>query len=154
MFLLFVTVPSSAQTPSITPSPLVGQMLGTATDSEPIVELKGYVGPTTPEMVRLYADLSLQRYLEIPRGAIIGKVQEGDPTSGPVKLYVRGSTIVVSANRLSAANAAPTLQRAVTLPRARPREGPANCDIYLLECALGQGLACLLYGSCIAGSVP
>ena len=56
MFLLFVTVPSSAQQtspPSITPSPLVGQMLGTATDSEPIVELKGYVGPSPPEIVRL-----------------------------------------------------------------------------------------------------
>jgi hypothetical protein len=88
MFFLPVTMPASAQqtqafSPSVVKaSPLVEQMLGTTTDGDRIVELKGHVGPSTRDTVRLYADLSLTRYFEIPRSAIVSMVQDGDPNTG------------------------------------------------------------------------
>src|SRR5262245_59177677 len=80
--------------PTIEPNPLVEQMLRSA--PEGIVELKGYVGPSTPEMVRLYMSLTLSSYVEIPRSAIVNVLQEGDPKIGPVKLYVRSSATIAT----------------------------------------------------------
>src|ERR1700741_283967 len=80
---------------SITPNLLIEHLLRESSDKDEIVELRGYVGSSTPDVVRLNKDLSASRYLEIPRGAIIHSSYEGDPTTCPLKLYVRGSTSIV-----------------------------------------------------------
>jgi hypothetical protein len=94
---------------------------------------------------------SLPRYFEIPRSAIVSMVQDGDPKTGPVKLYVRGSATVVSAGRLPAATAASVSQRAETLPGATAR-GLLQCQIWAAQCTgLAQGIACILAAGCLAG---
>ncbi|MGX9432611.1 MULTISPECIES: hypothetical protein [Bradyrhizobium] len=53
--------------PEIAPNQLVEQMLRSAQkDDGGIVEFRGYVGPSTPETVKLYRTLSLSSYFEIP----------------------------------------------------------------------------------------
>jgi hypothetical protein len=95
-----------AQTPELQPNPKVEELLRKSPEGEQIVELKGYVGPSAPDTVRLYQSLSLSHYYEIPRSAIVSATREGDPTTGPVKLYIRASTPVVLATQLSADKAA------------------------------------------------
>src|SRR5436189_243811 len=109
---LLAMAPSLAQqtTPTIVPNPLVEQLMRAAPQGEKLVELRGYVGTSTPDTVRLYADLSLSRYFDIPRSAIVHLVQEGDPKTGPVKIYLHGSTAIVSGIRHSASAIAPSSQ--------------------------------------------
>lgn len=156
MFCLVTVAPSSAQQTfnpsSIAPNPLVEQMLRAVPEAERIVELRGYVGPSTAETVRLYGDLTLSRYFEIPRNAIVNMVQEGDPKTGPVKLYVRSSATVVVASRFSVSAGALSLRESV-VPGARPRT-PANCVLLALECSLGIPLACVQALGCLEGAAP
>ena len=93
---------------SISPNPLIEQMLRASPDGDQIVELRGYVGPSTPDTVRVYKSLTLSHYFEIPRSAIVHSSQEGDANTGPVKLYVRGSAMIVSATRHTASAASRT----------------------------------------------
>jgi hypothetical protein len=156
LLCLCIATPSSAQQTfnpsSIVPNPLVEQMLRAAPDGEQIVELKGYVGPSTADTVRLYADLMLSRYIEIPRNAIVNMVQEGDPKTGLVKLYVRSSATVVVASRFSV-NAGSLSLRASALPGARPRNA-VGCLLYGIECLAGNVLACAASAGCIEGMTP
>ncbi len=58
---------------------------------EEVVELKGLVGQAADEgTVRLYDDLSLGSYVELPRDAVI--TAEGDDPTQPVRVFVRAST--------------------------------------------------------------
>ena len=93
---------------SITPNPLIEQMLRASSEGEEIVELRGYVGPSTPDTVRLYEKLSMARYFEIPRSAIVCASYEGDPTTSPVRLHIRGSATIVWARSLTAGTASRT----------------------------------------------
>jgi hypothetical protein len=155
IFCLSTNAPSFAQQTfspsSVAPNPVVEQMLRATPDGEPLVELRGYVGPSTPETVRLYVSLSLSQYLEIPRSAIVYLLPEGDPKTGPVKLYVRGTATVVSANRLIASSAASS-QQAIALPGARPRD-LGECYTAVVECGWVP-LACLAAANCLAGAAP
>lgn len=97
--------------PSIPTHPIVEQLLQKSKQDSAIVELQGYVGPSTPDAVRLYSDLSLSRYWEIPRSDILHEVQGSNPTKDPTTLYVKSSTMVASTSRMSAETA--ITQRAV-----------------------------------------
>jgi len=102
--LVALWLPAHAQqrAPALTSNSLIEQLQKATPDGERLIELRGYVGPSTPETVKLYRSLSLANYYEIPRNAIVNVVQEGDPKTGPVKLFVRGSATIVHATRLSA----------------------------------------------------
>ncbi|HVF78079.1 MAG TPA: hypothetical protein VNA28_07260 [Solirubrobacteraceae bacterium] len=93
---------------AITPNPLIERMARATPDGEDIVELRGYVGSSGPGTVRLYETLSMSRYFEIPRAAVVGSAYEGDPVTGRAKLYVRGSTKIVWARSLTASVASRT----------------------------------------------
>jgi hypothetical protein len=153
IFGVCTNVPSFAQQTfspsSVVPNPVVEQMIRAVPDGESIAELKGYVGPSTAETVRLYDSLSLKRYIEIPRSAIVNMAQEGDSKTGPVKLYVRGTAIVVSASRLTASASASSHQ-AMALPGARPRD-VSLCYQYSIECAWSPA-ACLAAILCYGGA--
>ncbi len=56
------------------------------------VELQGYVGPSEPNVIRLYRSLSMTHYVEIPKDAILHAVETKDDDTGQVKLFVAGST--------------------------------------------------------------
>jgi hypothetical protein len=92
------------QAPQLAPSPIITEMLRAAPEGEGLVSFSGYVGPSTPDTVRLYENLSLSRYLEIPRSAIVHALQEGDSKTSPVKLYVRSSAMIASVNRGTASS--------------------------------------------------
>jgi hypothetical protein len=111
--LFLVTTPSFAQqnVPEIATNQLVEQMLRSPQNDGGIVEIRGYVGLSTPETVRLYSNLSLSSYSDIPRSAVVNTVPEGDPKLGPVKLFVRGSATIITSVRHSAA-LVPSSQRA------------------------------------------
>jgi hypothetical protein len=146
--------------PEIAPNQLVEQMLRSAQNGDgSIVEFRGYVGPSTPETVKLYPNLSLSSYLEIPRSAIVNAVQEGDPKTGPVKLYVRGSATIVTSVRHSA-GLGPFSQRAGVLAamptgnsgQVRPRTG-ADCLGICTAAVLGAGGAADFWcGVCLLGA--
>lgn len=88
--------------PELQPNPAIEELLRKSPEGEKLVELKGYVGPSTAETLRLYPSLDLSRYLEIPRSAIVSSAREGDSATGTVKLHVRGSATVVVATSISA----------------------------------------------------
>lgn len=149
--------------PGISTSPLVEQLLRAAPDGEQLVELSGYVGLSTPEMVRLYRNLSLSSYLEIPRTAIVHSVQEGDPKRGQTRLYVRGSATVVSAFRHNAQSLAASSRRAVGGVSARQfltqRDGANPRDVdrcwdYVAPCLAGSFVSCLQLDACLTGALP
>lgn len=144
--------------PEIAPNQLVEQMLRNAQNGDgSIVEFRGYVGPSTPETVKLYRTLSLSSYFEIPRSAIVNAVQEGDPKTGPVKLYVRGSATIVTSVRHSA-GLGPLSQSAAVLAamrnsdQIRPRAA-ADCFGVCGAALLGAGgLADVACASCLLGA--
>jgi hypothetical protein len=75
-----------------------------------ITRLKGYVGPSTAETVKLYWDLSLSRYWEIPRSAILSQVPGNGPND-PVTILVPSVTPIITANSMPATNV--VMQRAL-----------------------------------------
>ena len=98
--------------------PAVERLLKNSKDGEPTVPLKGYVNQSSPETVRLYWDLTLSRYFEIPLSAVVDQVQGADPEKDPVTLYVRASARIVSASTVTADAAASSLTAdAAVMPR-------------------------------------
>lgn len=91
----------------LVPNQIVKQQLRATPNGEPAVELSGYIGYATPESVRLYKDLSLSSYFDVPRGDILHSSQEGDPTTSPVTLYVRSSATIVLGSRIKASRLSP-----------------------------------------------
>jgi hypothetical protein len=136
---------------SISSSPLIEQMLARPTTGG-FIELTGHVGPSTPETVRLFWDLSLTRYWEIPRSEIVQFVPGNGPND-PVKLYVSAASSLIAANRLVAEQA--VMQRTVIERlrgtsmtgqlQSRPElDLPAlsYCLEYAVLCAWGHIYAC------------
>jgi hypothetical protein len=156
LLLLLSAASSSAQQTfnpsSIMPNPMVEQMLRVVPDGESIVELTGYVGPSTPDTVRLYPDLTMSRYFDIPRNAIVNLMHAGESKNGAVKLYVRGVAPVVMGSRTTA-NVAALSFRASALPNARPA-GRNNCLLYAAECLAGVTAACIAMYGCLDGMQP
>jgi hypothetical protein len=155
------TQPQPFSPSSITSSPTVEQMLQNPKDGQPqtTVALRGYVGPSAPEVVRLYWDLTLTRYFEIPRNAIIQQVQGQDPKNDPVTLYVRSSTPIVTANSLSVDVAA--AQRMLIESFGNASGGGSglkftsgtDCIIPGAACFAGMGAgACVFFAGCWAGA--
>jgi hypothetical protein len=89
-----------------------------------LTELKGYAAQSsTPDMVRLYWDLSLSRYWDIPANAIIHQVPGSDPKNDPVKLYVSSSTPIVTGTTMPA-DAVVTQKAIIDHLGTIPFEGP------------------------------
>ena len=114
------------------------------------MELKGYVGPSTPETVRLYMNLSLSSYVEIPRNAVVNILQEGDSKTGPVKLYVRNSATIVTAVRHSASTISSSRRAGMFAGARRPggRIAIPACQELCILCALGHELDCAACITC------
>jgi hypothetical protein len=140
---------------TLAPNRVVEELLR-ASPNELTIELSGYVGPSDPGTVRLYKDLSLSSYFDIPKDAIVS--QEGDSKTGPVKLHVRNSATIVLGGRLKA-DAAGALNsitqrsqggrlRADTagaMNSAMPISNSLTCALLLIACGEGNVGACYLY---------
>jgi hypothetical protein len=157
--------PQPSNPPDITPNAVLERLLQASKNkdlSQPqtttITELKGFPGPaivcvTSPCPVRLYWDLSLSRYWDIPANAIIHQVPGSDPKNDPVKLYVPSSTPLVTGTTLSADAA--VIQKAFidsggNIPFEGPgvgagRPGPrsASCGGWVAGCLMGSGASCI-----------
>jgi len=157
---------ASAQPPNsppIAPNKLVEALERVGPGTDGIVEIKGYVASSSGETVRVYTDLSLTTFIDIPKEAILHSIQDGDPAATPLRLFVRGSSTLVmgtrfKADRLMAANASkaarsnPPLSIRQQLSNSRnpagSREAASNdlsCLLLFLACAEGNVGACYLY---------
>ncbi|WP_354637438.1 hypothetical protein [Kitasatospora camelliae] len=114
----------------IAPHPLIARMLRAAGDGGDVVELRGYPGHSAPDTLTLFLDLSLSRYLEIPQDAILASADPEGDANGPTKVYVRASSQVVAARRVTAAEAV----RAASRP-----SGPLARQKWHLECDQDEG---------------
>lgn len=143
---------------SISSSPHVQQLLGsvqvnqTTHSSVRPSKLRGHVGPSTAETVRLYWDLSLTRYWEIPRSAILLQVSGGRP-GDPVDLYVPSTTAIVTATSMPAEAA--MIQRAL-IDRLRKRGANIGANVDQpttrnVASAVGEGILHSAAVSCLAG---
>jgi hypothetical protein len=155
-------VPTSAQTfdpATVAPNPMVEGLARSATEGGGLVELQGFVGPSTPETVRLYTDMTFSRYLEIPRQSIVQQVPGATDTK-PVKLYTSSATIIGQVTRIPAgdygdqARLVPNGIGGLPIdPPFRPG-GPFSplpgtprdqaCTILKVECAMGIVAACFV----------
>jgi hypothetical protein len=155
---LFAQQSPTAQSPSapptqaphqLAPNPLITELLRAAPDGEEIVRFSGYVGPSTPETVRLYENLSLSRYLEIPRSAILHS-EEGDSKTSPVKIFVRSSAIITSVNRSTASSLSTRGRKPVasSFKLGLQRGLPDQCITLCLECPW-LILSCVACDACI-----
>ena len=151
--------PQTLSPSSITPSAIVEQMLQNSKDqTQTMVALKGYVGRSgSPEVVRLYWDLTLTRYFEIPRNAIVQQMQGQDPKNDPVTLYVRSSTPIVTANSMSVDGAA--AQRIESLGKTLSGGGSglkltdmSACTPSFVTCLAGYTAACMINIVCASGA--
>jgi hypothetical protein len=139
-------------TVALEPNSIVEDMLRKLPgNSDSVVALKGYVGPVSYDTVRLYANLLLARWWDIPRKDVLSSVPSGDPKTEPVTLYVRSSAIVTTSVRHSAGSAAAHSQaamsmraQALALPdgAAQPR-APGFCFSECLDCAAGCAYCCV-----------
>jgi hypothetical protein len=147
------------------PNKIVEQLLRATPSGEPTVELSGYIGYATPESVRLYKDLSLSSYFEIPRADILYSSQEGDPKTSPVRVFVRSSATILLGTRLKASTASALNSSKASRLKApvgplglrergadgipKPPEfreaGSLECALLLIACAEGNVGACYLY---------
>ncbi|MBD0693043.1 hypothetical protein BG452_40175 [Streptomyces sp. CBMA123] len=93
-------------------------MQAVADDGDKVTELQGYPAPPGHGTFRLFLDLSLSRYLEIPLEAILASVEPEETAPGPTKVYVRSSAQLVAARRLTACEAAQATSPATSLLRS------------------------------------
>jgi hypothetical protein len=83
------------QEPQLKINPTIAKLVEIARADE-IVALEGFVGPSDPDFVRLYFDLELSGYLEVPKKAIkhAEELDKEKGEKGPVRVYVPASTMV------------------------------------------------------------
>jgi hypothetical protein len=93
-------------------NPLVRDLLK---DGGNVLVIGGYAGPAAEQHVRLYADLSLRKYVDIPKADVIRIVQEKDKPEQPCIVFFKASaeltyvqTATMRANEALAAAATAT----------------------------------------------
>jgi len=90
-----LAVPSFAQTPSLEPNPLITSTTQTQKDPGPLAEFKGYIGTAvTADTVRIYRDLSLTMFYDIPRAAVLQSSQKPGDLSAEVTVIVAGDAVI------------------------------------------------------------
>lgn len=83
------------------------------------VELTGYAGPAELGWVRLYADLGLQRYIDIPESAVASVRQPVDDPTAPCTVFFDTSAEIKY-------TVAPTIFRADDMLRFRLAQAPSD----------------------------
>jgi hypothetical protein len=74
------------KTPAI--NPLVRDLL--AADGD-VLLMGGYVGPADDPYIRLYADLTLRRYIEIAKKDVVRLIEDPEKPEEPCMIYFRSS---------------------------------------------------------------
>ena len=69
---------------------------------EQIVSIEGYLGKGEDETIRLYKDLNLGKYLEVPRQSVLAVEQTAPGIKQKTTLYVEASTAIKSTRILTA----------------------------------------------------
>ena len=77
--------------PSVPTNPLVKLLL--EQEATGIIELEGYPAPHDGGPVRIYRDLSLERYVEIPQDAVLKFSESKDP-EGPCRIFFKSTANV------------------------------------------------------------
>lgn len=86
-------------------NPLVAKLLESA-EGEPITSLEGYIGPSEEAKIRLYTDLQLNEYIDLPEEAVL-HAEEPDQAEGRVRLWLRADARVqIISTRTTSAQAA------------------------------------------------
>jgi hypothetical protein len=93
--LIGLVVPSYAQSPSLEPNPLITGMTQEKSDPAALAEFKGFIGTAgAADTVRIYRDLSLTMFYDIPRAAIVQSSQKPGDLTAEVTVIVRGDTVI------------------------------------------------------------
>ncbi|MGI4768271.1 MAG: hypothetical protein ACRYGP_24785, partial [Janthinobacterium lividum] len=89
-------LPSASESPDIPTHPLVAKLLPEIDSPTKKVVLVGYVGPSKhDDRIRLYANLSFDRYWEIPKSAVIASESASkDDENGPTIVFLAADTPV------------------------------------------------------------
>ena len=75
------------------PHPIV-EKLEEISEKDSVVRFEGYVGSRKGNMVRLYSDLTVRSYIDIPAGDVICFSESPERRGGRTRLYVTGSSQV------------------------------------------------------------
>lgn len=67
---------------------------------EPVVEISGFLGKSDETTVRLYATLNTERYVDIPKEAIVHLETEDGAGRGAARAFVKSSAMVLSVARM------------------------------------------------------
>jgi hypothetical protein len=97
--------------PTLTGSvnPIVEKLIKGA-GGESIAILRGFVGPSVPSVTRLYCDLSLARYVDIPSASVLHTEPAKLPQL-PAVIYVRSSAVVTFVEVITRSMVAGAFQR-------------------------------------------
>lgn len=114
-------------------NPLVQKL----TKEKPTIAVAGYVGSGEQGRIRLYRDLSLQAYLDIPQKEVVEFI-EGKTPEQRARLFFRTTATVSFAKRVriseaisfhkSATLTADELKRTVLMFRRRPARSGCTCE--------------------------
>jgi hypothetical protein len=92
--LIGLAAPSYAQSPSLEPNPLITGMTQEK-DPASLAEFKGFIGTADAAgTVRIYRDLSLTMFYDIPRAAVVQSSQKPGDLTAEVTVIVRGDTVI------------------------------------------------------------
>ena len=75
-------------------NPIIERLVA-ASPEDDVVQMVGYVGPSTNDTVRLYRDFSLTEYCEVPKNSVLHFSNDPDDKDGLVKLFVKANTEVI-----------------------------------------------------------
>jgi hypothetical protein len=56
---------------------------------EPTIEFRGFLGTADEETLRLYSDLSMSSYVDIPKGGVVYVEQDPSGETGKLRAFVR-----------------------------------------------------------------
>lgn len=95
LFCLATLSIAQAQSPSLEPNPIITGVTQGGKTPTSLSEIKGYIGVSeSAATVRVYRDLSLTTFYDIPRAAVVHSSQKPGDLSAEVTVLVPGDTII------------------------------------------------------------
>ncbi len=98
---------------SVPINPIVNQLL--EQNATGIVEVKGYPGPGDVESVRIYSNLCLDKYIEIPQDAVLYFSESENPQDACRILFKSTTKVKYVSNVLMSASASASITKSFTI---------------------------------------
>jgi hypothetical protein len=108
-------------------NPLVEELIGSTKGAE-VVRFEGYVGASGSESVRLYGDLTLSYFADIPRDAIVHSQRIAGQPDGIVRLFLNADARI----RLFTSHGKGS--KGVTVAARRANMSPEDVNMCIIGC--------------------